>query len=369
MLANAGTAAVADGRLAGSLAARVRAGGGHRPGKNGMFFRRGAADWISWVAVATTNATMSKSPALTWVTPRPDGVVGVGAEDGSFFLVDLVQQRVLHRIACGAFVARSSWSPDGRLFVARLDGQLQVRRGDDLATIAELDTRHGRLLGFAIDARGTIVATCGEDGVVRLWDATSLLPRLELRDGKVAAHSVAFAGDHIVAGYADGFCVGWRADGPTKVVSRQLLTSAVYSLGAHPSGQRLVAAGSKGGLQELVVGPPGAWQTGRTWRVPPRPIAGNAIAFAADGRFVVACSDDTAMLFASTDEALERVLGRPFHWRQPKPEWTADFIVSGACFLPGTEWVVTSHFDGQLRWWQGTTQVGALSPFTASGQP
>lgn len=300
--------------------------------------------------------------ALTWVTTRADGALLVATEDGTALRVDLQRPVVTARTELGSQVARAAALPDGRWLVGLRDGRVCVLDGDTLATQREWATGHGRVRGLGVHRSGQRLATSGDDGAVRTWSTATWQRELELVDGKVPAAAVAFANDLVVAGYADGFVVAWTPDGAQKVTSRQVLASAIDGIAVHPSGQRVVLGGSGGGIAALNVGPPGEWTTLEGWRTPPKPIAVNALAFAPDGRFAAACSDDAARLFRSMDVRVEDTLGSPFWLRSPKPEWRREFIVAGACFVPGTDWLATAHFDGKLRWWRGTRCEGEFAP-------
>ena len=70
-----------------------------------------------------------------------------------------------------------------------------------------------------------------------------------------------------------------------------------------------------------------------------------------DGGWVAAFSDDTAHTFASPTDRVGHSLGHEFYLRSPKPEWSADFIVAGACFVAATHVVATAHYTGEIRLW------------------
>lgn len=294
---------------------------------------------------------------LTWVAARPDGrELGIGLESGAFLFYDLIEKRVVRRLEGNDFVVRARWTPDGgRLLVASMGGLVRVCTGDG-TPVGEIRTGHPKLRDLAIDPRGGAWATCGSDAALRVWDPSTLQLRLELVDGKLSCNGVGFVKGHLVAGYEDGYSVAWTDDGKEKAGSVVVTAPPVYSLAAGPAGDRVVYGGGKGGMFEMkMAGPWKDWNAGTHWKgTPPKPIAVNALEFAPDGRFLAAFSDDTASLFRSTGDRFGTSLGTPFYHRSPKPAWTPDFIVSGACFVPGGDFVATSHFDGTLRLWRGT---------------
>lgn len=309
--------------------------------------------------------------ALTWVAASPDGsLLGIGSESGRFVVWSVRDRRVVHSFDAGDFVVRARWTPDGRrLLVATFDGPLLVRSGDGRDELGRIEMTHHRLRDLAVHPKGTAWATCGEDIAVRVWDPETLQLRFELKDGGTSCNAVGFLKGFIVAGYNDGYSVAWTEDGKEKVDSGVVTRPPVYCLGIHPSGDKVVFGGGKGGMQSLTVGEPKKWKPGSTpWSTtPPKPIAVNAIDFAPDGKFVAAFSDDQARVFESVNDSWGLGLGSAFYLRTPKPEWTKEFIVSGACFIPGTDLIATSHFDGQLRLWKESLLEEAIRISAPSG--
>jgi WD40 repeat protein len=301
---------------------------------------------------------------LLWIAASPDGShLAVGTQSGRLLLCSLQQRAVVHAVEAGDAVPRARWSPDGnRLFVATSGGRVLVLGGDGRQRLGELDTRHGTLRDLAVRNDGTAFATCGQDGALRLWDPDTLAMRHELRDGSVAATAVGFANGSVVAGYDDGYFVAWSDDGREKLASGAVMRRPpVYSLGVDATATRIVFGGGKGGLQEVAVGAPGDWRVGARWDDPPRPIAVNAVAFAPDGSFTAACSDDCARSYANSRTLLAEMLGRPFYLREPKPAWEQSFIVSGVCWVPHAQLLATCHFSGTVRLWRKTSCVGEFA--------
>ncbi|MCU0864645.1 MAG: WD40 repeat domain-containing protein [Planctomycetes bacterium] len=298
----------------------------------------------------------------TWVTASPDGAsLGIGRADGAFLRWQLDQPTAVPWFHAGDFVARAAWFVDGQLVLGCRNGRIELR---DVAgeLRAQFDSGHGVLRGLAVDAAAARFATAGDDGAVRTWSLATGRRELELVDGAVAATAVAFARGAIVGGYRDGCFVAWDRDGREVLASGRLLGSTLACLVARPDGGSLLAGGARGGLAELLVGPAGAWRAGTGWREPPRDIAVNAIDVAADGQFVVAASDGVARRYGPRRGPGE-LLGQPFWLRSPRPEWGAEFIVSGACFAgaaTGRELVATAHFDGAVRLWRGTECIARV---------
>lgn len=306
-------------------------------------------------------ARMAIDP-LTWVAASLDGArLAIGTQAGRVHVWDVASARVAHSFSVDGFVARAAWAPGGQLLVATQTGRLSLHSADGGLLRAPIDTGHGELRGLALRRDGALCATCGTDAHARAWDAQTLELRYALTDGKAAATAIGFAKDALVVGFADGYFVAWRDDGSAKLASGGVLPPPVYSLGVHPDGLRMVFGGGRGGLQELLVGKPDAWRAGQSWKgTPPKPIAVNALEFAADGRFVAACSDATALLFPAQPRALPTSLGTAFYLQSPQPEWAQEMIVAGACFVPETDLIATVQFDGQLRLWRGSACVAAM---------
>ncbi len=309
---------------------------------------------------------------MTWVAARPDGaLLGIGDASGEFTLWDLRERAPAHRFSIGDFVVRARWSSDGqKLLACSRNGTIFVRSGDGRSPLGEIQTGHGRLYGLALRPDGTAWATCGSDRAIRIWDPETLRLRLEIPT-KYPNRAVGFAKGSIVYGDEDGYFTAKSEDGKEQLAEGAVVRlPAVYSLAVHPSGERVVFGGGKGGMQEVRVGGPGPWRAGTAWKhAPPNPVAVNSLEFAPDGRFAAAFSDGSAMLFDSTDDTIGRARGTPFYLMSPKPAWREEFVVSGACFVPGTELLATSHFDGAVRLWKGYACVETIRPREAVPEP
>lgn len=300
---------------------------------------------------------------LTYVAARPDGdVLAVTSSEGWLGVWQPRENRVVATQALGGFVNKVGWTTDGAHLLATAGDTLHVFSADGTARVTTIATGHGELRTFAVHPAEPIVATTGSDGHVRLWDLPSGTTRGEVMEsrakGSGGGTAIALSDDAIFVGYQNGYYGTCDPDGINPGGGQMFGAANVASLARAPrapEGTTFMAGGGRGKLAHMLVSPQKLMCI-ETWNDPPKPIAANTIEFAADGRFVVACSDDTALLFDSTNDRAPRRLGKAF-WTDSKQAWRQDYIVSAACFVPKTKVIATSHFTGCVKLWRGYTSV------------
>ncbi len=147
-------------------------------------------------------------------------------------------------------IAFSPTSPHEMASVTTLDGS---RIASDELILWNLDSRefevlegHGgqtRDLCFSPD--GSLLASCGLDGVIRLWDTDRLIPVDTIRGHSAAVHGVSFFpdGDTLVSCSTDTTVRFWQlsARPPPSVIAAH--RHYVYGLAFGPKGQYLVTTG------------------------------------------------------------------------------------------------------------------------------
>lgn len=296
---------------------------------------------------------------LTYVAARPDGnVLAVSSSEGWLGVWVPKENRIVATQTLGEFVNKVGWTVDGEHLLVTAGDDLIVLSADGSQRVTTIPTGHGGLRTFALHPTQPIVATTGSDGHVRLWDLLTGTKRAEVLESRAAGSgggtALALSEDAIVAGYENGYYGTCDPDGGNPG-GGQVFGGAVASLAVAPrvpGGATFMAGGSRGKLAQLLISPQ-TLECIDTWNDPPKPITANTIDFAPDGRFVVACSDDTALVFDNTNARAPKMLGNPF-WSDKKA-WKQDYIVSAACFVPKTKIIATSHFTGLVKLWRGTT--------------
>jgi hypothetical protein len=288
--------------------------------------------------------------AITWVTSHPDGRwIAVGDFGGRILVWAPREDRIVAQQKLPARVLRVEWTRDGERLVAIAEGSdaLHVLSPDGASTLRTIATRHEDVAGLAVHPSKRWAATTGGDGHVRVWDLDTGAAVLELKassEGSVCALSE----KHVAVGTRAGAFDVWEIATKKDVAGGEVFARTyVSAIAFSPDGTSLVMGGGNGRLLHLDVAD--KWKCTHEWKdVPPKPIATNDIRFAADGSgWVAAHSDDRASLFALPADPHPSSLGQAF-WLERKP-WSRDFIVSAACFVPGTSAIVTAHFTGRLR--------------------
>jgi hypothetical protein len=180
-----------------------------------------------------------------------------------------------HAVAC---------SPDARtIATAGDDGIVRLWNADTGSPLAELKGHAGRVNALAFSADGSLLASAGDDAIVRLWDPRTSTGVLlgELKGHAAPVRAVAFAPDgHTLAtGSTDRSVKIWDVASHACTRSLQGHGKAVRALAFAPEGDTLASASSDGTVQLWNVA---TATTLRTLEAHPGEIT--CLALSADGR-------------------------------------------------------------------------------------
>lgn len=209
---------------------------------------------------------------------------------------------------------------------------------------------------LAVSPDGTLVATTGRNGSVKLWDGETLKPLRSMAGHAAAAWGVAFSPDGrvVASGSSDGTVRLWDAGSGTAVRTLSPTGRGITAVAFHPDGSRLATTSWDRTAERGVWGVVKIWdpRDGRlvaSWEHGVKPIV--TVAWSPDGALLAAGTwDDDATLWWSKDWTMAKRL-------QPAEKEPYKAVQSVAFSTDGARLAVTAK-DGTIRVWAVAT--GAL---------
>jgi WD40 repeat protein/tRNA A-37 threonylcarbamoyl transferase component Bud32/tetratricopeptide (TPR) repeat protein len=204
----------------------------------------------------------------------------------------------------------------------------------------------GAVLAASFAPDGRLLATAGDDGSVRLWDAATAEELTVLPGHKGLAFAVRFApdGKTLASGGSDGKVRIWEARSGKELAALDACTGAVLALAYSPDGAALASAGGTWGKPDVL----------KVWDVAARrerfaarshKDAVASLAFSPDGR-----------LLASGEQ--QGGLVKLWDWRAGKETATLDGDgnqLTTVAFSPDSRTLAASSSRGKVRLWDVAT--------------
>jgi WD40 repeat protein len=279
----------------------------------------------------------------------PEGSWFAVAAGESVYLYDGVSLELWRILGVGVWVGELAFVPregpaDLLALVAR-DGSLQVwdiASGNSLVNFSA-HAKGANSLSFS--PNGQLVATAGNDAILRLWDAPGLSagsasdPLAELIGGAFAVPAVRFSPDGGLLAAVDLQSIRLRDPITARLVRTLRGGASIFALAFEPHGAALAAAESAAGV--------------RLWDIHSGEELLYLQAEPASAAFLwaVAFNPDGARLAASSSQ------GGIYVWSFPEGKPLAAFrghsrAASAVAFSPDGRWLATGGLEGVIQIWQ-----------------
>jgi WD40 repeat protein len=285
----------------------------------------------AWIAAGAKDDTTTLAVKVPDVKPRgptaaavaalayrPDGKLLAAGGYKDVTLIDVDSHEVTGKLPGQAGeVTALAFSQDGhwlavasglparsgevRLYAVPADGLPGGRPAHVLAGHKDL------LLGVAFRPDGKVLATCGYDRLIKLWDTATGKELRTLKDHSDSVYGVAFSpdGSLLVSGAADRAVKVWDVATGTRLYTLSEPTDWVYAVAWSPDGEHVAAAGVDKAIR--------VWQVTRAGgRVVHSVFAHEGpvtrLAYSPDGKVLYSLSEDCTAKAWATATMVERTV-------------------------------------------------------------
>ncbi|HZU34961.1 MAG TPA: c-type cytochrome domain-containing protein, partial [Gemmataceae bacterium] len=305
--------------------------------------------------------------AIAALAYRPDGKLLAAGDYREVALIDVDLGDVVGRLSgLAGEVTALAFSMDGH-WLAVASGEsgragevwLYAVTGGQPATQPThvLHAHKDEVLGLAFRPDGKVLATCGYDRLVKLWDAATGRELRTLKDHSDAVYGVAFSPDGklLASGSADRAVKVWEADTGRRLYTLGQSTDWVYTVAWSPDGRHLAAAGVDRSIRIWRVSESSGHLVSATF-AHEKPVI--RLIYSTDGRTLYSLSEDrTAKAWDSA-----RMVERTVYARQPE-------AVLALAVRPDQKQLALGRYDGTVLLIDPTSGKVLAEPLPAKPRP
>ena len=285
-------------------------------------------------------------PPVTALAYHPEGKVLAAAAHRDVVFLDPETGKVAGRLpGAAAKVTALAFSPSGEYFAVATGtvgapGEVVIYKTATAipqeTPLLRLAAHKDAIYALAFSPDNKLLASCGYDRLIKLWDVSSGKQVHELKDHSDAVYNVAFNGDGtlLASGAADRAVKVWDVATGKRLFTLSEATDWVYAVAWHPENKQLAAAGVDRSIRVWDVSASGGKIVHSVF-AHEGPVT--RLAYSSDGKTLYSLSEDRGLKAWDTAKMVERTV----YPRQP--ETPLAFAVR-----PDHKQLAVGRYDGVL---------------------